>query len=178
MSSVNSNLELRQVVMKFVFLFQCLITSIWRKIHFSKPFFVLKKSLIFHGIFLPKVLLAAVFINSGICKYYSMLQTKKELNGTLQTEIMVFLFLKCSSKFLDTISYSETNDLGKFYMHQKHNVPFTTKNLNFAFFPWTLLGYSEENTDIAMSKVRNISYPHPLTNQKFLHPLILVTPKF
>ena len=64
--------------MKFVFLFQCLISSINLKKNL-KPFFVLK-SLIFQRIFLPKVLLAAVFKNSGICEYASMLKTKKELN--------------------------------------------------------------------------------------------------
>ena len=72
---VNSNLKLRQVVMKFVFLFQCLISSINLKKNL-KPFFVLK-SLIFQRIFLPKVLLAAVFKNSGTCEYGSMLKAKK-----------------------------------------------------------------------------------------------------
>ena len=77
--SVNSNVILTQAVKKFVFLLQCLISSIWLKIHFSKPFFVLKKSLIFHVTFLPKVLLAAVFKNSGICEYYSMIKVKESL---------------------------------------------------------------------------------------------------
>ena len=82
MCPVNSNLKLRQVVMKFAFLFQCLISSIWLKMLFLKPFFVLKKkTLIFHRIFLPKVLLAAVFKNSGICEYCSMFKAKKSLMG-------------------------------------------------------------------------------------------------
>ena len=42
------------------------------------------------------------------------------------------------------ISHSETSLLGKFYMHQENNAPFMTKNVNFAFFPWTLLGNSEK----------------------------------
>ena len=46
-----------------------------------------------------------------------------------------------------TISDSETSLLGKFYMYQKNNAPFMTKNVNFAFFPWTLLGHSKKNTD-------------------------------
>ena len=36
--SVNSNVILTQAVKKFVFLLQCLISSIWLKIHFLKPF--------------------------------------------------------------------------------------------------------------------------------------------
>ena len=48
---------------------------------------------------------------------------------------------------MDTISHSETSLLGKFNMHQGNNAPFMTKNLNFAVFPWTLLGHSEKNTD-------------------------------
>ena len=51
------------------------------KIPFLKPFFVPKKSLIFHGIFLPKKLLAVVFKNPDIREYFSMLKTKKKLNG-------------------------------------------------------------------------------------------------
>ena len=78
MCSVNSNLKLRQAVMTFVFLFQCLISSIWPKKHFSKPVFVLKKSLILPGIFFPKVHQEAVLKNSGICDYCSMLQAKKK----------------------------------------------------------------------------------------------------
>ena len=52
---------------------------------------------------------------------------------------MEFLFLKCSRKFMDTISHSETSLLGNFYMHEKNNVPFMIKNISFAFFPWPLL---------------------------------------
>ena len=37
---------------------------------------------------------------------------------------------------MDAISHSETSLLGKFYMHHE-NVPFMTKNVNVAFFPWT-----------------------------------------
>ena len=37
------------------------------------------KSLIFQGMFLPKVLPAAVFKNSGICENCSMLKDKKSL---------------------------------------------------------------------------------------------------
>ena len=101
MCSVNSNLKLRQVIIKFVFLFQCLISPISLKIHFLKPFSLLKKSIIFHGIFLPKVLLAAIFKNSGICEYCSKLKAKKgqwllSIGKTRETEIMEFLFLKCS----------------------------------------------------------------------------------
>ena len=57
---------------------------------------------------------------------------------------MEFLFLKCSGKFMDTVSHGETSLLGKFYMHQENNAPFMTKNVNFAFFPWTLLGHSKK----------------------------------
>ena len=61
--------------------------------------------------------MAAVFKNSGICEYCSMLKAKEK------------------------ISHSETSLLGKFYIHQENNALFTTKNVNFAFFffPWTLL---------------------------------------
>ena len=45
---------------------------------------------------------------------------------------------------MDAISYSETSLLGKCHIHQENNAPFMTKNLNFAFFPWTLLGYSKK----------------------------------
>ena len=34
--------------------------------------------------------------------------------------------------------------LGKFYIHQEDNVLFMTKKVNFAFFPWTLLGHSKK----------------------------------
>ena len=122
MCSVNSSLKLRQAVLKFVFSFQCFISSIWHKIHFLKPLFVLKKSLIFHWIFLPKVLLAAVSKNSGICEYRSMLKAKNtswalSIDKTRKAEIMEFLFLKCSWKFMYAISQSETSLPGKFYMH-------------------------------------------------------------
>ena len=50
---------------------------------------------------------------------------------------------------MDTISHDETSSLGKFYMHQENNVPFMTKNVNFALSPWTLLGHSQRNTDIS-----------------------------
>ena len=49
---------------------------------------------------------------------------------------MEFLFLKCSLKFMDTISHSEASLLGKFNMHQEINASFMTKNVNLAFFPW------------------------------------------
>ena len=45
---------------------------------------------------------------------------------------------------MDTISRSQTSLLEKFYMHQENNVPFMTKNVNFAFLPWTLLGHSKK----------------------------------
>ena len=45
---------------------------------------------------------------------------------------------------MDAISYTETSLLGKFYIHQENNAPFMTKNVNFAFFPWTLLGHSKK----------------------------------
>ena len=44
---------------------------------------------------------------------------------------------------MDTISHSETSLLE----HQEINAPFMTKNVNFAFFPWVLLGHSKKNTD-------------------------------
>ena len=62
--------------MKFVFLVQYLISSIWLKAHFLKPSFVLQKLLIFHGIFPPKVLLAAVFKNSGFFPWTLLGQSK------------------------------------------------------------------------------------------------------
>ena len=40
----------------------------------------------------------------------------------------------------------ETSLLGKFYM-QENNAPFITKNVNFLFLPWKLLGHSKKNTD-------------------------------
>ena len=129
MRSVNSNLKLRKV---FLLLFQCLISSTWLKIHFLKPFFVLKNSLIFHGIFLPRVPLATVFKNSGICEYCSILKDKKaswalSIDKTRKTEIMEYLFLKCSWQFMDMTSHSEISLLGKFYMGQETNVPLMTK---------------------------------------------------
>ena len=143
MCSVNSNLKLRQVVMKFVFLFQCLISSIWLKILFLKPFFVLKKkTLIFHRIFFPKVLLATVFKNSGICEYCSMFKAKKSLMGPFYKQNLKNR--KCSWKFMDTISHSKKSLLGKFYIHQENNALFMTKNVNFAFFSWTHLGHSKK----------------------------------
>ena len=48
---------------------------------------------------------------------------------------------------MDTISHSGTRVLEIFYMHQENNAPFMTKNVNFAFFPWRLLGHSKKNTD-------------------------------
>ena len=42
------------------------------------------------------------------------------------------------------ILHCETSLLGKFYMHQENNLPFMTKNVNFAVFPWALLGHSEK----------------------------------
>ena len=42
---------------------------------------------------------------------------------------------------MDIILHSETTCLEKFYTHQENNV-YMTKNVNFAFFPWTLLGHS------------------------------------
>ena len=59
-----------------------------------------------------------------------------------KTKIMEFLFQKCSWKLMDTISH--TSLVGKFYIHQENNTLFMTKNVNFAFFPWTLLGYSKK----------------------------------
>ena len=35
-------------------------------------------------------------------------------------------------------------------MHQENNAPFMTKNVNFTFFPWTLLGHSKKGTDISL----------------------------
>ena len=45
---------------------------------------------------------------------------------------------------MDVISHSETSLLGKFNIHQENNASFMTKNVNFAFFPWTLLGHSKK----------------------------------
>ena len=49
---------------------------------------------------------------------------------------------------MDTISHSEASLLGKFYVYQENNAPFMTKIVNFAFFPWTLLGHSKKNTNV------------------------------
>ena len=46
---------------------------------------------------------------------------------------------------MDMISHSETSLLGKFTKHQENNAPFMTKNVNSAFFPWTLLGHSKKH---------------------------------
>ena len=51
---------------------------------------------------------------------------------------------------MDTNSHSETSLLGKFNMHQENNAPFMTKNVNFAFFPWTLLGHSKKTLTYAI----------------------------
>ena len=48
---------------------------------------------------------------------------------------------------MDTISHSETSIVGKFHMHQENNAPVIIKNVNFAFFTWTLLGHFEKHTD-------------------------------
>ena len=50
---------------------------------------------------------------------------------------------------MDTISHNEASSLGKFYMHQENNVPFMTKNVNFALSTWTLLRHSKRSTDIS-----------------------------
>ena len=47
---------------------------------------------------------------------------------------MEFLFLNCSRKFTDPISYKETSLPGKLYMHQENNASFMKKN-KFSFFP-------------------------------------------
>ena len=147
MRSVNSNVKLRKV---FLILFQCLISSIWLKIHFLKPFFVVKKSLIFHEIFLPKVPLATIFKNSGICEYCSIFKAKinalwaLSIGKTRKTEIMEYLFLKYSWNFMDMISHSETSLPGKFYIYQKNSVLLMKKKVNFAFFLWSLLGHSKK----------------------------------
>ena len=49
---------------------------------------------------------------------------------------------------MDPISHSETSLLGKFYMHQENNAPFMTKNANFAYFPWTLLGHFKKTVTL------------------------------
>ena len=46
---------------------------------------------------------------------------------------------------MDTIPHSETSLLGNVYMYQENNAPFMTKNVNFAFFQWTLLGHSKKH---------------------------------
>ena len=46
---------------------------------------------------------------------------------------------------MDMIPHSETSLLGKVYMYQENNAPFLTKNVNFAFFQWTLLGHSKKH---------------------------------
>ena len=55
---------------------------------------------------------------------------------------------------MDTISHSNTSFLGKFYMHQEHNAPFMTKNVNLAFFSWTLLGHSKKISDSQRINIR------------------------
>ena len=45
---------------------------------------------------------------------------------------------------MDAISHSQTSLLGIFYMYQENNAPFMTKNVSFAFFPWTLLEHSKK----------------------------------
>ena len=44
---------------------------------------------------------------------------------------------------MNAISCNETSLIEKFYMYQENNAPFMTKNVNFAFLLWTLLGHSE-----------------------------------
>ena len=51
---------------------------------------------------------------------------------------------------------------GNFTCIQKNNAPFMTKNINFAFFPWTLWGHSKKNTDIyAKNVVHDDKYMSP-----------------
>ena len=59
---------------------------------------------------------------------------------------------------MDTISYSGTRVLEIFYMHQENNAPFMTKNVNFAFFPWTLLGHSKKHWQIPYAQKRYACY--------------------
>ena len=54
---------------------------------------------------------------------------------------------------MDTISHSETSLLGKFYMHQENSAPLMTKNVNFAFFPWILLGHSKKTLKLTVEKM-------------------------
>ena len=60
---------------------------------------------------------------------------------------------------MDTISHSGTRVLEIFYMHQENNAPFMTKNVNFAFFPWTLLGHSKKTltNSICAEAIRMLS---------------------
>ena len=66
---------------------------------------------------------------------------------------MEFLFLKCSSKFVNTISHSETSLLTKFYMYQENDAPFMIKNVNFPFFQWTLLRHSKKTLSLNIHAV-------------------------
>ena len=55
---------------------------------------------------------------------------------------------------MDTISHSETSLLRNFYMYEENNAPLMTKNVNFAFFPWTLLGHSKKDTDLKENTIK------------------------
>ena len=70
-------LKLRQPVLKFVFFIAMSNEIDLTQNTFFETIFVLKRSLIFHRIFLPKVPLAAVLKNLGICEYCSNLKAKK-----------------------------------------------------------------------------------------------------
>ena len=59
---------------------------------------------------------------------------------------------------LKIYGYETTNLLGKFYM-QENNAPFVTKNVNFLFLPWTLLGHSKKTLTEAELLVW-FNFPH------------------
>lgn len=125
MCSFNFHLKLRQVALKFVFLFQYLISSIW----LLKPFLVLKKSLIllFRKSSWQQFLKIQVSVSTGACLKPKKGSWTLSIDRTRKTEIMEFLFLKCSWKLMDRISHSEASLLEKFFMHQENNSHFMTK---------------------------------------------------
>ena len=94
------------------------------------------------------------FFQKGSWQQFLKIQVRslksKKANGPFlftkleKNKIMEFLFLNCSWKFTDPISYKETSLPGKFYVHQEISAPFMRENVNFAFFPWPLSGHSKK----------------------------------
>ena len=103
---------------------------------------------------LQQFLKIQVSVSTAACLKPKKASWALSIDKTRKTEIMEFLFLKCCWKFMYTISHNGTSLLGTFYIHPDNNAPFTTKNVNFLSFPWTLLGHSKKTLNYFILKVR------------------------